>query len=182
MLFNDTRPYSTSSCTATGVPITPPLPCTRRCHLRGRRRLSSSACCTLRMPPGWPHPRFCACFPSPRSVLDESWRASTQCLYRSVFICEGSGPREGSGSRELRITARTFDIVRAVLGQDGPCVELCGAVRAVLTRDPKTIYIRRKQSTSTEHNLHPPSTIYIRQVQSTSAEHNLHRICPPTFM
>jgi len=24
------------------------------CHLRGRRRLSSSACCTLRMPPGWP--------------------------------------------------------------------------------------------------------------------------------
>ena len=30
------------------------------CHLRGRRRLSSSACCTLRMPPGWPHPRFCA--------------------------------------------------------------------------------------------------------------------------
>jgi len=28
------------------------------CHLRGRRRLSSSACCTLRMPPGWPHPRF----------------------------------------------------------------------------------------------------------------------------
>jgi len=30
------------------------------CRLRGRRRLSSSACCTLRMPPGWPHPRFCA--------------------------------------------------------------------------------------------------------------------------
>ena len=30
------------------------------CHLRGRRRLSSSACCTLCMPPGWPHPRFCA--------------------------------------------------------------------------------------------------------------------------
>jgi len=42
------------------------------CHLRGRRRLSSSACCNLRMPPGWPHPRFCAyrtlpnaAFPSP---------------------------------------------------------------------------------------------------------------------
>ena len=30
------------------------------CHLRGRRHLSSSACCTFRMPPGWPHPRFCA--------------------------------------------------------------------------------------------------------------------------
>ena len=30
------------------------------CHLRGRRRLSSSAYCTFRMPPGWPHPRFCA--------------------------------------------------------------------------------------------------------------------------
>ena len=32
LLFNDTRPYSTSSCTATGVPISP-LPCTSRTSL-----------------------------------------------------------------------------------------------------------------------------------------------------
>ena len=26
----------------------------------GPNRSSGSACCTLRMPPGWPHPRFCS--------------------------------------------------------------------------------------------------------------------------